>query len=264
MLYFIPTPIGNLEDITKRALLALKTSEIIFCEDTRVTKKLLNLLNIPLNKEFISMHSHNESKVLQNIDINLLNSKECAYVSDAGMPCVSDPGSKFIQFCQEYNIEYSVLPGPSALITAYAASGFEGEFCFYMFLPHKGKERSEKLKKILSSDKISILYESPHRIEKLLNEIKEIDSEREIFLAKEISKMHEKYIKAKIKDITLENSKGEWVVVIDKSKAADTLNFSYEDILNLELPIKEKSKLLAKLSDKSQKEIYKELLESKK
>jgi len=260
LLYFIPTPIGNLEDITKRAVLALEKSEIIFCEDTRVTKKLLNLLNIPLNKEFISMHSHNESKVLQNIDINLLK-KECVYVSDAGMPCVSDPGSKFIQFCQKYNIKYSVLPGPSALITAYAASGFEGEFCFYMFLPHKGKERSEKLKKILSSDKISILYEAPHRIEKLLNEIKEIDSEREVFLAKEISKMHEKYIKAKIKDIKLENSKGEWVVVIDKSKATNTLNFSYEDILNLPLPIKEKSKLLAKLSDKSQKEIYKELLD---
>jgi 16S rRNA (cytidine1402-2'-O)-methyltransferase len=260
LIYFIPTPIGNLEDITKRALLALENVEIIFCEDTRVTKKLLNLLNIPLNKQFISMHSHNELKVLSNLDINILKTKECGYVSDAGMPGISDPGSKLIQFCQENEIQYTVFPGPSAFVTAYVASGFEGEFCFYMFLPHKGKERTQKLKEIMNSGKIAILYESPHRIEKLIYEIQSLDPEREIFLAKEISKIHETYIKAKAKDIKLENTKGEWVVVINKANKTKTLNLTYDDILNLNLPLKEKSKLLAKISDKSQKEIYNSLL----
>ena len=260
MIYFIPTPIGNLDDITKRALFALKECEIIFCEDTRVTKKLLNLLNIPLNKQFISMHSHNEKQVIKNLYTDILKTKICAYVSDAGMPGISDPGSKLVQFCQENDIPYTILPGPSAFVTAFVASGFEGEFCFYMFLPHKGKERSDKLKEIMNSGKVAILYESPHRIEKLIDEIKNIDKERVVFLAKEISKIHEKYIKAKVKDIILENTKGEWVVIIDKSKKEKTLNLTYEDILKLNLPIKDKAKLLAKISNKSQKEIYNSLL----
>jgi 16S rRNA (cytidine1402-2'-O)-methyltransferase len=129
-----------------------------------------------------------------------------------------------------------------------------------MFLPHKGKEREEKLKEIVSSKKISILYESPHRIEKLIKELKELIPQNEIFLAKELTKVHETYIKGKVKDIELQNTKGEWVVVINTQKKSDKLELSYEDILSLPLPPKEKSKLLAKISDKSAKEIYKELI----
>jgi len=257
---FVPTPIGNLKDISKRALDALKNAEIIFCEDTRVTKKLLNLYEIPLNKNFISMHSHNEDKVIFNLDKNELITKNCVYVSDAGMPGVSDPGSKLIKFCQKENIPYTVIPGANAALTAYVASGFEGEFCFFGFLPHKGKEREEKLLKILENDKISILYESPHRIEKLINELKKYAPNKEIFLAKELTKIHETFIKAKAKDIELKNTKGEWVIVIDKNEKVKKLELSYNDILNLNLPLKEKSKLLAKISNKSAKEIYKQLL----
>ena len=262
MLTLVPTPIGNLEDISKRALDALKKAEIVFCEDTRVTKKLLNLYNIPLNKTFISMHSHNEDKVISKLNKEDLINKNCIYVSDAGMPGISDPGSKLIQFCQKENIPYTVIPGANAALTAYVASGFEGEFCFFGFLPHKGKEREEKLLKILSNDKISILYESPHRIEKLIDELKKYAPNRTIFLAKELTKIHETFIKAKAKDIKIENTKGEWVVVIDKGEKKKSLELSYEDILALNLPPKEKSKLLAKISDKSSKEIYKELLNS--
>ena len=262
MLSLVPTPIGNLEDISKRALSALKDAEIIFCEDTRVTKKLLNLYNIPLNKTFISMHSHNEDKVISEIKKEDLINKNCIYVSDAGMPGISDPGSKLIQFCQKENIPYTVIPGPSAAITAFVASGFEGEFCFFAFLPHKGKEREEKLMKILENNKISILYESPHRIEKLINELKKFAPERMVFLAKELTKIHETFIKAKAKDINLENTKGEWVVVIDKGEKKNKLELSYDDILALNIPLKEKSKLLSKISNKSSKEIYKELLNS--
>jgi len=262
LLTFVPTPIGNLEDISKRALDALKNAEIIFCEDTRVTKKLLNLYKIPLNKIFISMHSHNEDKVISNLNKNELVSKNCIYVSDAGMPGVSDPGSKLIKFCQKENIPYTVIPGANAALTAYVASGFEGEFCFFGFLPHKGKERETKLLKILENDKISILYESPHRIEKLINELKKYAPERKIFLAKELTKIHETFIKGKAKDIELKNTKGEWVVVIDKGEKKEKLELDYNDILNLNLPLKEKSKLLAKISDKSPKEIYNQLLNS--
>ncbi|WP_456488375.1 16S rRNA (cytidine(1402)-2'-O)-methyltransferase [Caminibacter pacificus] len=260
MVTFTPTPIGNLDDISKRALLALQNAEIIFCEDTRVTKKLLNLLNIPLNKEFISMHSHNEDKVLSKIDPQTLKSKEVVYVSDAGMPAISDPGSKLVKFCQKHDIPYTVIPGANAALTAFVASGFEGEFCFHAFLPHKGNERSEKLKEIINSNKIAILYESPHRIEKLLNELKELIPDREIFLAKELTKIHETYIKGKAKEIELKNTKGEWVVVIDKAENKKTLELSYDEISALPIPPKEKSKLLAKISEKSAKEIYKELI----
>jgi 16S rRNA (cytidine1402-2'-O)-methyltransferase len=259
LLSFVPTPIGNLDDISKRAFLALQNAQIIFCEDTRVTKKLLNLLNIPLNKEFISMHSHNEDKVLSKLDPEILKSKECVYVSDAGMPGISDPGSKLVKFAQKHNIPYTVIPGANAALTAFVASGFEGDFCFYAFLPHKGKEREEKLKEILNSGKIAILYESPHRIEKLVKELKELSPQRKVFLAKELTKMHETFIKGKAEDIEIPNAKGEWVVVIDKTPKKEKLELSYDEIKNLPLPIKEKSKLLSKISDKSAKEIYKEL-----
>ena len=262
MVTFVPTPIGNLKDISQRALEALNIAEIIFCEDTRVTKKLLNLYNIPLNKTFISMHSHNEDKIIKNINKDDLIHKNCVYVSDAGMPGISDPGSKLIQFCQKENIPYTIIPGANAALTAFVASGFEGAFCFFGFLPHKGKEREEKLLNILENDKISILYESPHRIEKLINELKKYAPERTVFLAKELTKIHETFIKAKAKDIILENTKGEWVVVIDKGEKNKKLELSFEDILNLNLPLKEKSKLLSKITDKSPKEIYNELLNS--
>ena len=263
MLSLVPTPIGNLKDISQRALEALNNSEIIFCEDTRVTKKLLNLLNIPLNKEFISMHSHNENEVISKLNPEILKTKECVYVSDAGMPGISDPGSKLVQYCQENDIPYTVIPGANAALTAYVASGFEGEFCFWMFLPHKGKERLDKLNEIINSGKIAILYESPHRIEKLIKELKELIPERKVFLAKELTKIHETYIKAKAKDLKLPNSKGEWVVIIDKGDKNKELKLTYEDVLNLPLPDKEKSKLLSKLSNKSAKEIYKELQQNK-
>jgi 16S rRNA (cytidine1402-2'-O)-methyltransferase len=264
LLTLTPTPIGNLKDISVRALEVLTRAEVIFCEDTRVTKKLLNLLNIPLNKEFISMHSHNENIVLKNLNPETLINKECVYVSDAGMPGISDPGSKLVRFVQQHNIPYTVIPGANAALTAFVASGFEGEFCFYMFLPHKGEQRVQKLNEIVNSGKIAILYESPHRIEKLITELKTLIPEREVFLAKELTKMHETYIKAKAKDINIQNTKGEWVVVIDKAQKSNELVLTYEEIIKLNLPLREKSKLLAKISTKSAKEIYKELMEKSK
>ncbi len=260
MVTFVPTPIGNLDDISLRAKKALSEADLIFCEDTRITKKLLNLLQIDLNKKFISMHSHNEKEVLSKLNIDDFN-QNIVYVSDAGMPGISDPGALLVNYCQKNSIKYDILPGSNALLTALVASGIDArEFTFFGFLAHKGNERIEKLNEIMHHNKTSIIYESPHRIEKLLEEIKRVDSEREIFLAKELTKLHQTYIKAKIKDIKLSNSKGEWVVIIPAGEKEQALTLNYKDIMELKLPPRDKAKLLSKISDKSTKEIYNLLL----
>ena len=260
MLTLVPTPIGNLSDISKRAISALNEADIIFCEDTRITKKLLNLLQIEYsNKTFYSMHSHNEKEMISNLNITIFN-QNVVYVSDAGMPGISDPGSKLVQFVQENNIEYDVIPGANAVLTALVASGFEGEFTFFGFLAHKGSDRETKLKEVISHDKIAVLYESPHRIDKLLKELQKEIPNRCVVFAKELTKVHQTFIKDKAKNIKLKNTKGEWVVIIDKTSKENKLTLSYDDILALKLPLKEKSKLLSKISTKSAKEIYNELL----
>lgn len=260
MLTLVPTPIGNLSDISKRAEQALLEADIIFCEDTRVTKKLLNLLQIDYsNKTFYSMHSHNETEIIKKIDISIFK-KNVVYVSDAGMPGISDPGSKLIQYAQENSIEYDVIPGANAVLSALVASGFEGEFTFFGFLPHKGSVREKKLKEVISHDKIAVLYESPHRIEKLLSELKKLIPDRIVFFAKELTKKHQTFIKNYVKNIELSNTKGEWVVVLDKGIKNNTITLNYDDILSLNLSPKEKAKLLSQISDKSTKEIYNEFI----
>lgn len=267
MLKFVPTPIGNLEDISIRALKALETAEIIFAEDTRVTKKLLSLLSEkfqikPQVEKYISLHSHNE-KSIYNFEKSIFD-RDVIYVSDAGMPAISDPGAILVDFCIKNKIDYEVLAGANALLVAYAMSGFlDKEFQFYAFLPHKGSERSKKLEKIINSNSISILYESPHRLIKLLEELNKLIPNREIFLVKEISKMYQKSWRAEAKDI-LEifknvNIKGEWVVVIDKSENLLNGEITQKDIIELNLPPKTKAKLLSKISNKTIKEWYNEL-----
>ena len=256
----MPTPIGNLSDISKRAIEALFESDIIFCEDTRFTKKLLNLLEIDYsNKTFYSMHSHNENEIISKLDITIFD-KNVVYASDAGMPGISDPGSKLIQYALKNNLKYDVIPGANAVLTALVASGFEGDFTFFGFLAHKGSEREKKLKEVINHDKISIIYESPHRIEKLVEELKKEIPNRTVFFAKELTKLHQTFIKDIAKNIELKNTRGEWVVVIDKTIKNDTLTLNYNDILSLKLHPKDKAKLLSKISTKSTKEIYNEII----
>ena len=265
MLTLLPTPLGNLEDITLRALKALQNAEVILCEDTRVAKQLLLLLSQKLSiefskKEFYALHEHNQKRFFSLIEPHFFD-KDVVYMSDAGMPGISDPGAALVQYVQEHNISYTVLPGPSAMITAFAASGFEGNFCFFAFLPHKGEARMKKLQAILQSSHHAILYESPHRLIKLLEEIAKIDPERMLFLAKELTKKYERYYKGSAKDLLgqLKDTiiKGEWVVVIQKNMKENTkLCLEQEEILSLTLTKKEKAKLLAKITEKSVKEWY--------
>jgi len=269
MLTLVPTPIGNLEDISSRALDALKSAELFFCEDTRVTKRLLNLLSSKYNLTFTcdtyqSFHHHNEQKVLKSLDKNLLLDKNVVYVSDAGMPCVSDPGSTLVEYCIQNQIPYDVIPGANAVLTAFAMSGFDStEFTFFGFLPHKGKERHEKLVKVLQSEFLPILYESPHRLLKLLEELSTMEPSRIVFLAKELTKLHQKTYKKTALELYEEfkdsSIKGEWVVVLqNKPTSGSTLELS--DISGLELPPKQKAKLISKLTGRKTKEVYQELL----
>ncbi|MCT7602624.1 16S rRNA (cytidine(1402)-2'-O)-methyltransferase [Aliarcobacter butzleri] len=269
MLCLVPTPIGNLEDISSRSLKVLEESELIFCEDTRVTKKLLNLLgekyNLDFsNKEYKSFHSHNENQILKTLDKDTF-SKNVVYVSDAGMPCVSDPGATLVDFCIKNQIPYDVLPGANAILTAYAMSGFtQTTFSFYGFLDHKGASRASKLDEILNDDKLSILYESPHRLLKLLEELNEKEPNRIIFLAKEITKLHQTTYKNSASNLFEEfkniNIKGEWVVVIEPKEKVG-LNLELNDILPLDLPPKTKAKLIAKMTGQSIKEVYQQFLD---
>jgi 16S rRNA (cytidine1402-2'-O)-methyltransferase len=268
MITFIPTPIGNPQDITIRAMKSFEKAELFLCEDTRQTKRLLRLLEERFDMTypdaaFYSFNEHNGAERLKEF-ATVLNEKEVIYVSDAGMPVISDPGQLLVEYCQEQNIVYDVLPGASAVTTAYAASGFEeGKFLFYAFLPHKGKERSTALSEAMNSGYNTVLYESPHRLEKLLKEVSLLDEGRELFLAKEISKKYQTYYRGTAKELDEQfksfTIRGEWVVVVSAKKTAEK-SLSFAEVLAFDLPPKPKAKLLAQLSDKSVKEWYQELI----
>ncbi len=273
MLTLLPTPIGNIEDISLRALRVLEEAEILLCEDTRVTKRLLHLLSERHGlkhrvERFISIHSHNEAETIRSFSVDMFE-KNVVYVSDAGMPCISDPGALLVAWCQEHGVDYTVLPGPSAFATAYAASGFANpRFLFYGFLPHKGKAREEALAEVLGSRYPVVLYEAPHRLEKLLDELERHVPERTVFAAKELSKRHERFFKgtpSELKEtITGTLLKGEWVIVLDASpQRAGVPGMDVAQIEALELPPKQKAKLLAKATGRSVKECYEELVNRK-
>ncbi len=269
MLHFVPTPIGNLEDISLRSLRLLESATTIFCEDTRVTRRLIHLLKernliSPPEQKFIFLHSHNEKALLEKLDPELFMREEVLYVSDAGMPAVSDPGCELVRFAQQHAIPYNVLPGASAALLAYASSGFcESRFLFYGFLPHKGSDRSAALHEAMFNGFVTVLYEAPHRIMKLIEQICNIDAKRELFLIKEATKLHEKHFRGSaeevLKILKSENIKGEWVVVLNSDKK-ETGQVSVDDILSLDIPKKQAAKLIAKITGKSPKACYNDLL----
>ncbi len=238
----------------------------ILCEDTRVTSKLLtllcekNALERPKQK-LIAIHSHNEKAFLDTIDKNFFDDA-IVYVSDAGMPGISDPGQVLVDYCLEQDLPYEILPGASASILAFVASGFiKTEFLFGAFLPHKGKQRSDKLNELIFSGYTAVIYESPHRLQKLLEELAQSVPQRRIFLAKELTKKFETKRRGSAlslyEELKNETVKGEWIVVIEAGEKQQLVSLNEEGILKLKLPTKDKAKLLAQLGDKSAKEWYK-------
>jgi len=266
MLTFIPTPIGNLRDITPRKIEAIKISTIVICEDTRVAKRLIVILQdefkVKFNqKQYISMHSHNENNKLKTLNMEIFK-QNVIYMSDAGMPCISDPGAQLVDFAQKNNIEYDFLPGPSAGVTAYAMSGFiQTQFKFFGFLPHKTQMRKELLQEIITSSTNTILYESPHRIKQLLDEIISISFDVEVFVAKELTKLHQFTKRGLIKDVknSITNFKGEWIVIIKPIKRK-TITITQSQILNMDIPPKIKAKILSQSDNKTTKEWYNYIL----
>tara|TARA_A100001011_G_C14139553_1_gene769083 strand:+ start:56 stop:907 length:852 start_codon:yes stop_codon:yes gene_type:complete len=217
-LYCVATPIGNMGDISFRVIKILQESDLILCEDTRVTKKILQKFEI--NNKLISNHKFNEKKNLEKVLELLKNKKIVSLVSDAGTPAVSDPGRILVKECAKNTIDVFPVPGPSAVSAAISISGFSDTFYFCGFLPEK-KNQIKKLFKNLSSVEGSIVFfVSPNKLDKRINDIKEFFLNREIIICREITKYHEEYIRTSVKKLSNINfsRKGEITVVISEIK----------------------------------------------
>lgn len=218
ILYIIATPIGNLEDITLRAIRILKEVDLIAAEDTRHTLKLLNHLEI--SKPLISYHRHNEEIRTEELIKELKTGKNIGLVSDAGTPGICDPGEEIIKKCIEESIKVVPIPGACAMINALITSGISTkEFIFLGFLPLNKKSRKEKLEEIKNANKTIILYEAPHKLKSTLNDLSLILEDRSVVLARELTKIHEEYIRGTVKELMekTDNLKGEMILIIEKN-----------------------------------------------
>lgn len=264
ILYIIATPIGNLEDITLRAIRILKEVDFIAAEDTRHTLKLLNHLEI--SKPLVSYHRHNEEIRTEELIKELKIGKNIGLVSDAGTPGICDPGEEIIKKCIEESIKVVPIPGACAMINALITSGISTkEFIFLGFLPLNKKSRKEKLEEIKNSNKTIILYEAPHKLKSTLNDLSDILQSREVVLARELTKIHEEYIRGTVRELMekADNLKGEIVLIIEKSNQTDenklnelTLEEHYTFYEKQGLTKKEIIKKIAKDRKVNKNEIY--------
>ena len=271
-LYLVATPIGNLDDITLRAIKVLQDVDIIAAEDTRHSLKLLNHLNI--SKPLISYHRHNEEIKSDLLINNLLEGKNIAIISDAGTPVISDPGHEIVKVAIENNIKVTPIPGACALITALISSGLDAsEFTFIGFLPLNKKNRKEKLEQIQNSTNTTILYEAPHKLLSTLQDLNNFLENRKIVLARELTKIHEEFIFGTSDELLkkLENPKGEFVIIIEKNENIQNNNLDFLNALSLEehynfyinqgLSKNEAIKKIAKDKNVNKNEIYKKFVE---
>ena len=267
-LYLVATPIGNLNDITLRAINILKEVDLIAAEDTRHTLKLLNHLGI--SKPLISYHRHNEDIKKDILIKDLKNGKNIALVSDAGTPGICDPGEEIIKECIKEKIKIVPIPGACAMINALISSGISTrEFVFLGFLPLNKKSRKEKLKEIEELNKTVILYEAPHKLKNTLMDLKEVLKNRKIVLARELTKIHEEFIREDI-DILIdmsENLKGEIVLIIEGDKTIKenklnelTLEEHYKFYENQGFSKKDVIKKIAKDRNLNKNEIYQKFI----
>ncbi len=217
-LYLVPTPIGNLEDITFRAIRVLKEVDLILAEDTRTTGKLLKHYEISTPQK--SYHIHNEHKVLNQVIQQLEEGKKIALVSDAGTPAISDPGFLLVRACLQNNVVVECLPGPTAFVPALVKSGFPTDrFLFEGFLPHK-KGRQTKIQSFIEEPRTIVLYESPHRMIKALEQFVEIlGEERKVSVSRELTKIYEETVTGTTKEVLeffkQKGAKGEIVIILE-------------------------------------------------
>jgi 16S rRNA (cytidine1402-2'-O)-methyltransferase len=262
-LYLIPTPIGNLGDITLRAIELLKNSDFILCEDTRVSKKLFDKFDI--KTRLISNHKFNEVKNLPKIIKILKENKIISIVSDAGTPSISDPGVVLINECLRQNINIIPLPGPSAVTTAVAASGFDEKYLFYGFFPEKEKVIKEELERLSNLNFCLVFFVSPKKINKIIPHLKKYFEKRKILICREISKYYEEFIRSDLDELQTfkDEPKGEITIVISEKKfeKKTSQTLSESDKRNIEVMInklstKEITDIISQRSEVSKKEIY--------
>lgn len=217
MLYFVGTPIGNMSDISKRALETLNSVDVICCEDTRHSLKLLNFYNI--KKQLISFHKFNEQKELEQIISMLNDGKNIAVISDAGMPIISDPGNILSKTLRERGIDYTVIPSGTAFVSALILSGLNAErFAFIGFLPEKKKDRDKLLNSKKCYEETLIFYSAPHDLNKDLQDLFEVLGDRKVAIVKEITKIHESVYYTTLESAKVNEPKGEFVIVVEGCK----------------------------------------------
>ena len=236
ILYVVGTPIGNLSDMSPRAVQTLEEVDFIAAEDTRVTLKLLN--HFEIKKPMISYYEHNKKERGEIICRRLMSGENGAIVTDAGMPCISDPGEELIRQCGEYGIKTAVVPGPSAVISALAVSGLEtGRFTFEGFLSVNKKSRREHLSELQGESRTMIFYEAPHKLPNTLEDFKNAFPERKLTIVREITKIHEEVIRTttdKAFELYGDGSlKGEIVLVLEGAKEEIKEEYTLEDAVNL-------------------------------
>ena len=262
-LYLVSTPLGNLKDITYRATEVLQNSDYIMCEDTRVSKILLDKYQIKSN--LISNHKFNEKKNVLKIVNYLKSGKIISLISDAGTPSISDPGSILVNECIKNEIRIFPIPGPSAVTTAISISGFSDKFLFYGFLPDKKKLLTNELKKLSETENSLVLFISPKKINKIIPEIKKNFKGRNIVFCREITKIFEEFIRKKVDELELfkKEPKGELTVVISEKKMIKKISkkLSESDMNTIKkminkLSIREITEILTQNSALSKKEIY--------
>jgi len=263
-LYVVSTPIGNLQDITLRAIYILKNSELILCEDTRTSIKLLKKFNI--NTKMISYHKFNEKKRLGKIIQLIKNNKIVSLISDAGTPVISDPGMILINECTKNNIALHPIPGPSAITSAISVSGFDEKFLFYGFLPNSENQIKNEIKNLCDFPYSIIFFVSSNKINKVIKIFKMFFSERKIMIAKEMTKIYESFIRKDVNSLNVSkyNLKGELTVVVSnklnvKKKSLNQLGESVKNEIKLMLKKysnKDVSNFISKREKISKKIIY--------
>jgi len=270
-LYVVGTPIGNLSDFSPRAKETLASVDFIAAEDTRVTSKLLNFFDI--KKPLISYFEHNRRERGEIIIKRILEGETCAIVTDAGMPCISDPGQDLVYLCHENGIPVESVPGPTAFATALAISGMEsGRFTFEGFLSTNKPSRKEHLEELKNETRTMIFYEAPHKLKATLNDMYSYFGDREIAIVRELTKIHETVmrtsLKAAIEYYEIENPRGEYVLILAgaekiKEKQPLTLEEAVElakGLVDKGVSVNEASKTVAAETGFKKSLIYKELL----
>lgn len=272
ILYIVATPIGNMQEMTPRAIEILNSVSIIGCEDTRNSLKLLNYYGI--KNKLISCHEHNEEAASKQIIEILLSGQDAAYISDAGYPGISDPGHRLIVNALENDINVSVISGANAMLNALVGSGLDSDhFYFHGFLPSKKSERNKEIEKLKDKPETMIFYESPHRIKSTLTELFEILGNRRICLARELTKKFEEFIRGTLQELCeIDEStlKGEMVLVVEGNKNEvcasndDTLLALINKYLNEGLTTKEAIRKVSLETNVNKNYVYKLYLDNKK